>query len=164
MTLVHGSTMTPMGRFGWLRGTRGVVASGWDVDAAYLRTLAARCEPVEEGEDPETAAAVEGFFAGDPTALDVVVVDQHGGLFVQQAWAALRRIPIGETLTYTELAAAAGRPSAVRAAASACATNRTALFVPCHRVVRSDGGLGGFRYGTDVKRALLGFEGQLAGR
>ena len=67
-------------------------------------------------------------------------------------------VPAGVTVTYTELARRAGHPTAARAAASACARNAPALFVPCHRVVRNDGTLGGFRWGLDVKRWLLAFE------
>ena len=67
-------------------------------------------------------------------------------------------MPFGQTRTYAELAAAVGRPRAVRAVASACGRNRFALLVPCHRAIRSDGGLGGFRWGLDRKRALLDAE------
>lgn len=163
MTTVFASTDTPAGPFGWLRGPRGILASGWVDDPDYLANLA-RVDPVtvEPGEDPATVQAISEFFAGQVDALDRVLVDQSGGPFIEATWHALRAIAPGETLSYTELAAAAGRPAAVRAAASACATNRTALFVPCHRVLRSDGSLGGFRYGTQVKAALLDFERGLA--
>ena len=70
----------------------------------------------------------------------------------------LRTVPAGEPVTYTEFAELAGRPAAVRAAAMACARNAAALFVPCHRVLRLDGSLGGFRWGLDVKRWLLAHE------
>jgi methylated-DNA-[protein]-cysteine S-methyltransferase len=73
-------------------------------------------------------------------------------------WAALRGIAPGRPLTYAEFALALGQPSAVRAAASICARNAPALFVPCHRVLRSDGSLGGFAWGVDVKRELLARE------
>jgi AraC family transcriptional regulator of adaptative response/methylated-DNA-[protein]-cysteine methyltransferase len=70
----------------------------------------------------------------------------------------LRKIPPGRTASYAEIAAAIGAPKAVRAVAQACAANRLALVVPCHRVIRSDGGLGGYRWGVDKKRALLARE------
>lgn len=73
-------------------------------------------------------------------------------------WAALRAIEPGHPLSYAEFAAALGQPSAVRAAASVCARNAPALFVPCHRVLRSDGSLGGFAWGVEVKRGLLARE------
>jgi methylated-DNA-[protein]-cysteine S-methyltransferase len=76
-------------------------------------------------------------------------------------WRALRNVPGGAAVTYTELAALAGRPAAVRAAASGCATNLVALVVPCHRIVRTDGGLGGYLFGTDVKESLLRHEGAI---
>ncbi len=103
--------------------------------------------------------AVERYAAGDLSALDDVPVEQPGGPFFQQAWAAMRAIPAGTTATYTELAAAAGSPMAVRAAGSACARNLVAPFVPCHRVLRTGGLLGGYYFGLDVKRALLTHEG-----
>jgi methylated-DNA-[protein]-cysteine S-methyltransferase len=77
-------------------------------------------------------------------------------VFLEQAWRVLREVR--EPITYTELAARAGRPAAVRAAAQACARNAAALFVPCHRVLRNDGTLGGFRWGLPVKRWLLNHE------
>jgi methylated-DNA-[protein]-cysteine S-methyltransferase len=105
--------------------------------------------------------AVERYVGGDVTALDDVPVEQPGGPFFQRAWAAMRAIPAGSTATYTELAAAAGNPLAVRAAGSACARNLVAPFVPCHRVLRSGGkgALGGYYFGLDAKRALLTHEG-----
>ena len=75
-----------------------------------------------------------------------------------EAWEVLRTVPAGAPVTYAEFAAKAGRPDAVRAAAGACARNAAALFVPCHRVIRTGGGLGGFRYGLEVKRWLLDHE------
>lgn len=103
--------------------------------------------------------AVERYATGDLAALDEVPVEQAGGPFFQRAWAAMRAIPAGTTATYTELAATAGSPMAVRAAGSACARNLLAPFVPCHRVLRSGGLLGGYYFGLDVKRALLAHEG-----
>lgn len=160
-TLTFATTSTPMGEFGWLRDERAVISSGWTSDPDYLRALAGSAAPVTEGDDRDTADAISRFFGGDAAALDQVLVDQRGGAFITAAWQALRRVPAGRTVSYTELAAAAGRPAAVRAAASACATNRAALFVPCHRVVRTDGGLGGFRYGVAIKQAMLDFERSL---
>ena len=116
----------------------------------------------DSGAHPTLAAvvrAVERYAAGDLAALDAVPVEQPGGPFFQQAWAATRAIPAGTTTTYTELAAAAGSPAAVRAAGSACARNLIAPFVPCHRVLRTGGLLGGYYFGLDVKRALLTHEG-----
>jgi methylated-DNA-[protein]-cysteine S-methyltransferase len=87
-------------------------------------------------------------------------VDQPGGTFRQAAWKAMRAVPPGEVITYAELAARAGNPGAVRAAGSACAQNRVAPIVPCHRIVRTGGGLGGYYYGLPVKEWLLAHEGR----
>ena len=82
-------------------------------------------------------------------------LDVRASAFKKRVWDELRRIPYGETRTYAELAAAAGNADAIRAAASACATNPVAVAVPCHRVVRTGGGLGGYRWGLSRKVALL---------
>jgi AraC family transcriptional regulator of adaptative response/methylated-DNA-[protein]-cysteine methyltransferase len=92
-----------------------------------------------------------------------VPVDIRGTAFQWRVWRALTRIPRGETRTYSELARAIGRPSAVRAVARACATNPIALVVPCHRVVRTDGHLGGYRWGLSMKDALIGVERKHSG-
>ena len=104
------------------------------------------------------ADAARAYLAGDAEALVAVRVRQPGGEFQQQVWSAMRQIPAGETWSYTELATMAGRPAASRAAGTACARNLVAPFVPCHRVVRSDGSLGGYAYGLPVKRWLLALE------
>ena len=79
----------------------------------------------------------------------------RGTPFQQRVWQALRAIPPGETVSYTELARRLGLPHGARAVASACASNRIAVAVPCHRVVRADGELGGYRWGLARKQALL---------
>lgn len=104
------------------------------------------------------AEALDRYAAGDLGALDGVRVQQPGGAFLQSVWAVMREIPAGSTVSYAELARRAGRPTAVRAAASACSRNMVAPFVPCHRVVRSDGSLGGYAYGLETKQALLDHE------
>lgn len=88
-------------------------------------------------------------------ALPELPLDIRGTAFQMQVWNYLLRIPAGELRSYTEVAQAIGRPSAVRAVASACARNRIAIVVPCHRVIRGDGGLGGYRWGLARKRALI---------
>lgn len=96
------------------------------------------------------ACAVRG--EGDAGALPL---DLQGTAFQIRVWESLRAIPVGETRTYSEVAQQIGSPRAVRAVASACAANAAALAIPCHRVVRRDGSLGGYRWGLDVKEALL---------
>ncbi|WP_433370507.1 methylated-DNA--[protein]-cysteine S-methyltransferase [Actinoplanes sp. CA-142083] len=102
---------------------------------------------------------VRSYFDGDLAALDEVTVEQRtGGEFMAHAWRVMRDIKPGSPVTYTEFAHMAGRPAAVRGAAAACARNPVALFTPCHRVLRLDGSLGGYRWGLTVKRQLLDHE------
>ncbi|HEY5031146.1 MAG TPA: methylated-DNA--[protein]-cysteine S-methyltransferase [Actinomycetes bacterium] len=139
-----------------------VVAAGF----APVEALLARLDPAAveargtraRKDLGEVSRAVRAYLGGAVDALDRVPVRQPGGAFTQAAWQAMREIPAGQTWTYTELATKAGRPTAVRAAGSACARNLVAPFVPCHRVVRTDGTLGGYYYGLDVKRWLLAHE------
>ena len=91
-------------------------------------------------------------------------LDVRATAFQWRVWQELRRIPLGETRTYSDIARAIGRPTAARAVARACATNRIAILIPCHRVVREDGGMGGYRWGLGVKEALLDRERQAAGK
>jgi methylated-DNA-[protein]-cysteine S-methyltransferase len=91
-----------------------------------------------------------------------VPVRQRSGPYRELAWDVLRGVEPGEKVTYAQYAARTGRPAAVRAAAGACAMNAAALFVPCHRVLRTDGSLGGFRYGLAVKESLLAREARPA--
>lgn len=150
---------TPDGAFTLLADDRGrVLASGWTADpAAVLARLVSPPSDVREGQT-DAAAAVAAYYDGDLAAIDEVAVAQTGTALQLDGWAALRRIAPGQPLTYAAFAAALGRPSAVRAAASICARNAPALFVPCHRVLRTGGALGGFAWGLDVKRALLARE------
>ena len=89
-----------------------------------------------------------------------VPLDIRGTAFQWRVWRALTRIPVGETRAYSRVAASIGRPEATRAVARACATNPISLVVPCHRVVGRDGSVTGYRWGTDVKTALLAKEGR----
>lgn len=91
-------------------------------------------------------------------AASAIPLDAQGTAFQWRVWNELQRIPRGTTLSYSEVAKRIGRPSAVRAVARACATNPVALVIPCHRVVREDGGLGGYRWGIERKKELLELE------
>ncbi|MFI1911785.1 methylated-DNA--[protein]-cysteine S-methyltransferase [Nocardia sp. NPDC020380] len=154
---------TPAGPFTALVDADGaVLASGWVADADYLRQLIhPTLRPAtlrERGDLGAISKAVEAYHAGDLTAIDAVTVRQQSGPFLVHAWEVLRKIPAGEPVTYTDFATVSGRPAATRAAANACARNAAALFVPCHRIIRTDGTLGGFRYGLPIKRWLLDHE------
>jgi len=104
------------------------------------------------------ADVLERYGDGDIHALEEVSVVQPGGPFQQRAWEAMRTIRAGSIDTYAGLARRSGSPRAMRAAGTACSSNLVAPFVPCHRVVASNG-IGGYGYGIDVKRALLSHEG-----
>lgn len=137
-----------------------VLSSGWttDTDSILLRLVErARPTDIREGET-DAAAAVLAYYSGDVTAIDEVPVHQTGTERQLLGWRALRHITPGQPLTYTAFAADLGNPRAVRAAASICARNAPALFVPCHRVLRTDGTLGGFAWGLPVKDSLLARE------
>ena len=142
-----------------------VLAAGWTDDVSDLLPVvhrALRPTWVERSDGLPVLDTVEAFFAGDVEAIQGVRVRQRSGPFLEDAWDVLRTVPAGAPDTYASFAARCGRPTAVRAAANACARNAAALFVPCHRVLGSDGGLGGFRWGTPVKRRLLDHEAQHA--
>lgn len=96
-----------------------------------------------------------GARGADGEASALAAIDLIGTAFQKKVWDALMKIPHGETRSYAELAAALGAPKAARAVASACAHNRVAILVPCHRVVRGDGSLGGYRWGLPMKQRLL---------
>ena len=115
----------------------------------------AQLQRVEEGRDEFLAPRVREvarMLAGQAARLDIELI---GTAFQQRVWQALMKIPPGQTLSYAQLAASLGRPSAARAVARACAQNRLAVIVPCHRIVRGDGSLGGYRWGLPRKQALL---------
>lgn len=159
MTALIQTIDTPDGPFTILVDSRQqVLSSGWTADPEQiLARLSVRPSAVREGE-VDAAGAARAYYDGDVRAIDAVPVAQVGTALQLAGWSALRRIVPGRPLSYTAFAAALGRPAAVRAAASICARNAPALFVPCHRVLRGDGSLGGFAWGVEVKRSLLARE------
>jgi AraC family transcriptional regulator of adaptative response/methylated-DNA-[protein]-cysteine methyltransferase len=102
-------------------------------------------------------ARVVGFVEAPGLGLDLPL-DVRGTAFQQRVWQALGEIPVGETVSYAEIARRIGSPKSVRAVAGACAANNLAVAIPCHRVVRNDGSLSGYAWGVERKRALLGKE------
>jgi len=141
---------------------RGICMTALGDDTASLeadlrrRFPAARIAPADAAL-AAWAKTIVGFITR-PEAPPALPLDIVGTAFQAQVWRALQKIPPGKTATYGEIAAALGRPKAVRAVAQACASNKLALLVPCHRVVRGDGGLAGYRWGVERKRALLARE------
>ncbi|MCK6081666.1 methylated-DNA--[protein]-cysteine S-methyltransferase [Microbacterium sp. EYE_5] len=157
MTALLQTIDTPDGPFTILEDDGRVLSSGWTADAASIlgRLRADRVPASVSPGRVRSAEAVVAYYAGDIAAIDDVPVQQAGTSMQMSGWEALRSIAPGRPLTYSEFAAHLGSPSAVRAAASICARNAPALFVPCHRVLRAGGALGGFAWGVHVKRSLL---------
>ena len=124
-----------------------------------LREMFPKAELKPAGPDFNKTLMRVVAYADNPQAAFDLPLDVQGSLFQQKVWEALRQIPCGETRSYTEIARAIGAPSAARAVASACASNRIALAIPCHRVVHRDGSLSGYRWGTARKAQLLKAEG-----
>jgi methylated-DNA-[protein]-cysteine S-methyltransferase len=152
---------SPMGPFSIIATGDEVLASGWTANPAELSTLIAPslATPLRSSRDLGLITdAARAYFDGDLTSIDPIPVRQHSGPFLEQAWQVLRTVSAGSPISYAEFASRVGRPGAARAAASACSRNAAALFVPCHRIVRTGGDLGGFRWGVAVKRQLLAHE------
>jgi AraC family transcriptional regulator, regulatory protein of adaptative response / methylated-DNA-[protein]-cysteine methyltransferase len=141
------------------RSERGVCAIflGEDRDALTreLQDRFPRAALIEDDTELEPLMSrVAGFVAAPERGFDLPL-DVRGTAFQRRVWEALREIPLGRTATYAEIARRIGAPSAVRAVGGACAANPLAVAIPCHRVVRNDGGLSGYRWGVERKRALL---------
>lgn len=143
---------------------RGICAVALGDDAAALeRELReefprAQLQRVDSGRDDFLAPRLRAVADALVQKQGQVPVELIGTAFQQRVWAALMRIPVGETRSYSELAAELGAPRATRAVARACAGNRVAVLVPCHRVIRGDGTPGGYRWGIPRKQALLAAE------
>lgn len=157
-TALDATTMqTPTGTLAVIARDGVVVAAGF----ATIAEMAARVDggpPVEHRDLGAVSRSLAAYFDGEVRAMDDLAVEQPGGDFFQAVWKVMREVPAGETITYAELADRAGRPRAVRAAGSACARNRIAPIVPCHRILRAGGTLGGYYYGLTAKSWLLDHE------
>lgn len=158
---------TPIGRVLVAATERGVCAIMPGTDDAGLEAALAAEFPraertrVDEGADgwlAEVVGRIAAQFADGKPAARALPADLRATAFHWQVWNALTRIPAGQTRSYAEVAREIGRPTAARAVARACASNRLALIVPCHRVIREDGSMGGYRWGLQAKDALLKFE------
>jgi AraC family transcriptional regulator of adaptative response/methylated-DNA-[protein]-cysteine methyltransferase len=166
MALRYTITDSPLGRLLVAATERGVSAVYLGDDDAVLEAALAQEFPAAAlcRDDVEFGAWVGeilGYLRGETLHPDVPL-DVQATAFQGRVWHALRQIPPGETRSYGEIARALGNPKAMRAVAGACAHNNTALLIPCHRVVREDGGLGGYRWGIERKQALLDMEQRLA--
>jgi methylated-DNA-[protein]-cysteine S-methyltransferase len=154
---------TPAGPFTFVTSSADAVrAAGFTTEVDELLPLihpdlGGEAKEVDDG--GTVSETITAYFDGNWSAIDTVEVEQKtGGEFMTHAWQVMRDIKPGAPVTYSEFARLAGRPAAIRAAAAACARNPVAFFTPCHRVLRLDGSLGGYRWGLSVKRWLLDFE------
>jgi methylated-DNA-[protein]-cysteine S-methyltransferase len=158
--LEHQELTTPIGKLTVLTEADTLVACGFlsvnnlmkgSLDAAIKRMV----------NPNQITRLIRDYFEGDLSAINAIKVRQPGGEFSQTAWRAMRKVRVGNVISYAELANKAGSPKAVRAAGSACAKNRVAIVVPCHRIIKTGGGLGNYAYGLKAKEWLLSHEGAL---
>jgi AraC family transcriptional regulator of adaptative response/methylated-DNA-[protein]-cysteine methyltransferase len=164
MTIRFGTAASALGSLLVAATERGICAvSIGDDDSALEAALRAEFPRAIVERDDEAVRdgidAVLGYLQ-HRSAIATLPLDLGGTPFQQDVWRALRAIPRGQRRTYAQVAADIGKPGAARAVASACAANPAALVIPCHRVVRGDGGLGGYHWGVERKRALLDEERQ----
>lgn len=155
-------TGTPVGDFSMIvspEGDRGVVvASGFEcVEKLYERCGLNPSTLVEEHTHPYITL-VQEYFAGRLEALSLIPVRASGSPFQESVWSEMRKISPGKVSSYKSLAERIGRPHASRAVGTACGGNHLILFIPCHRVIRTDGSIGDYVYGNAVKKKLLEHE------
>jgi methylated-DNA-[protein]-cysteine S-methyltransferase len=165
MPELFSSTMgSPIGKLYLL--TRGETVLGLNLSG--FQDLLASLSPVELEEKIGRSASIKGitdklsdYFDGDLKAINSIKVQQPGGDFSQAAWAAMRKIKAGSMESYSDLAYRSGSPAAVRAAGSACAKNKIAVIIPCHRIIKTGGAIGAYGWGVNKKIWLLQHEGAL---
>lgn len=160
--LVTTTLSSPVGKLYIL--SRGATVLGLNLSG--FQDLLSSLSPVELEEKISKKSAIAGitekledYFDGDLRAINSIAVKQPGGEFSQAAWAAMRKIKIGTAESYADLAYRAGSPAAVRAAGSACAKNKIAIVIPCHRIIKSGGAIGAYGWGVNKKIWLLKHEG-----
>jgi AraC family transcriptional regulator of adaptative response/methylated-DNA-[protein]-cysteine methyltransferase len=154
-TIRYGFGESALGPFLAAVSERGLAFSGFDARVVELEACFPEAELVE---DPAALKETTGRLAALIDRPDVAVaidVDMRGTAFQCRVWDALREVPVGTTTTYGEIAARIGAPRRAREVGEACAANKLAVVVPCHRVVRKDGSISGYRWGVRRKRALL---------
>ncbi len=160
LVLLWSVTSTPVGDVVAVATPRGLAAvrigPPADLEAELRREFPLATLERDDAAMADVMKALRALCRGEDAP--TLPVDVHGTAFQARVWRALRDIPAGQTRTYTQVAQTIGRPGAVRAVARACATNPVALAIPCHRVVRADGSLAGYRWGIAVKESLLALE------
>ena len=162
LSIAWTSFASPLGRILLACTARGLCAVRiGDSEAALAAGLAEEFSQAGLRRDPRALQPLKdqvlAFLVGD-ASLARLPLDVRGTVFQQRVWAALRAIPRGQTRTYAQIAEQIGAPAAVRAVGSACGANPVALVIPCHRALRTDGGLGGYAWGLERKAALLALE------
>ena len=136
------------------------VSRSWRYSPLVIASVRTPWRPIGVVAD-EDGIVIASWLDGDVDAILEVPVDQPGGEFQQAAWQAMRRVKGGTTVSYSDLARMSGNPRAVRAAGTACALNHVAPFVPCHRIIHTDGTISAYGFGPDLKVLLLEHEGAL---
>ncbi len=160
-TLLRQRASSPLGELWLARKDGGICAVLLGTDAARLQAEWQRRFPAADWRDAPPDEALERvltYLSGERVDLNPLPLAVKGTPFQERVWAALRRIPYGETRSYRALAAEMASAGAARAVGAACGRNPAALLIPCHRATRSDGGLGGYYWGLDIKSALLRLE------
>ncbi len=150
MDKVVSSISTPVGEFYMVIEGKTVIKSGFG-KAPKFKVI---------NSHPYTKL-INDYFNGDKTALNKIPYAQTGSPFTCKTWEAISKIPFGQVQTYSQLAEIAGNKKAVRATGTACGKNNIVLIVPCHRVIKSDGGIGKYSGGLGIKELLLSHESQL---
>lgn len=160
---------TPLGPFGVLfgSGTGRILASGFTRNVDHLAQMVKGAQVVDHDCDSEAADSVgeylEAYFSGQPATLSTALhFDQDSTDFQGAVWKEIANIPFAATVSYGEIATKIGRPRSYRATGTACASNRIALFIPCHRVVGTSGTSGQYRWGSELKAKLLSHESSRA--
>ncbi len=141
--------------------TQEVIRSGFFKSQEILKKEFPDTKLIQDKELFLVAEALEGWQDNDLAALRKIPATQPGSEFKQSCFMAMRKVPAGKTLSYTQLAAKSINPNAVRAAASACANNKLAPFVPCHRIIKATGEIGNYAFGNSLKMAILQHEGAI---
>ena len=158
-TIRHATLDTPLGQMLVAATAKGICRLTFDEDERALRRRFpnATIMPADEA----MASLISGVLTAieTPTAMPDLPIDVRGTAFQEAVWRELRKIPVGQTRSYADIAAAVGQPQAVRAVGTANGSNPVAVLVPCHRVIRSDGSLGGYAGGIERKRKLLEADG-----
>ena len=162
--LISTTMASPIGKLYLL--TRGETVLGLNLSG--FQDLLASLSPDELEEKINKSSKIKGitdaledYFDGDLKAINSIKVKQPGGDFSQAAWSSMRKINAGVMESYADLAYRAGSPAAVRAAGSACAKNKIAVIIPCHRIIKSGGAIGAYGWGVNKKIWLLKHEGAL---